>query len=75
MNWSDVLTAVVKSPAVWAAFVALLNALQLWLVPDIPNGVMLALNGFIVAVGSVFGVILTSYNTGRQVEALKEKVH
>lgn len=65
MDWSQVLSAILKSPAVWTAIVALINALQLWLFPNVPGSVMLALNALIAAVGGVFGVIVTSYNAGR----------
>lgn len=64
MDWSQVLSAILKSPAVWTAIVALLNALQIWLFPNVPSAVMLAVNALIAAIGGVFGVIVTSYNVG-----------
>ena len=63
-NWQDVLTAVLKSPAVWAGLVALLNALQHWLLPDVPPDVVAAVNTLIVGIAAVFGVVLTSFQAG-----------
>lgn len=70
MDWNTFLSKLFNSAAVWSAIIALLNALQKWLLPGMPNDVTIALNLLVVAVAGVFGVVISAM-AGRNVAIQK----
>ncbi len=62
---NSILQALFKSPAVWVAAITLAHELQTWLLPNIPDGVVSAVNLLIIAVAGAFGIALSSYQAGK----------
>jgi hypothetical protein len=63
-DYKAILKAIASNGAVWAGVVGLVNALQLWLFPDVPTSVMLALNMLVVAIGASLGVVVSTFRLG-----------
>lgn len=68
-NLKDFVVFLIKSPALWIAFVALINSNQKWLFPNIPDEVMASFNNFI----TVFSGLVVAYLSGQYMEKQKQK--
>lgn len=66
----EILRAIVKSPLFWASLVALGNAVQRWLAPNVPNEVVIAVNGFIGVVGTIVGGFYAGIGGRQELHAL-----
>ncbi len=65
----DFLLFVLKSPAIWVALVALVNANQAWLFPSIPQQVMDSFNNLVTVVSG----LVIAYLSGGYVQQQKTK--
>lgn len=53
MTWQEILTQLIKTPALWVAVVGLYHALLAWLVPTFPQAVIVAIDGVVFVIASV----------------------
>lgn len=67
----DFLLFIVKSPALWVALIALVNANQKWLFPNIPPQVMDSFNNFVTVVSG----LVVAYLSGGYVKEHRMKAN
>lgn len=64
MNGNEVITRIFSNGAVWAAIIALANAIQHAFFPDVPAEIVIAANALVVAVLGAAGVYLAGQKDG-----------
>jgi hypothetical protein len=52
----DYLGAILTSPAVWSAILLIVNLLVKYLLPDVPQDIMSAVNALVIAILAAVGV-------------------
>lgn len=76
MTWQEILTQLIKTPALWVAVVGLYHALLAWLVPTFPQPVIVAIDGVVFVIASVVTqrVIKAYVATKRLIAELNVKI-
>lgn len=71
MTWQEILTQLIKTPALWVAVVGLYHALLAWLAPTFPQPVIVAADGVVFVIASVVTQqVIKAYVAAKQLLAV-----